>query len=203
MKVNKSMAARLSGATAAALLVSTLLPTSALAEGTVSGADLLVPKVGELVPDLIGFLVIFVILSKLAWPKILENLEKREAKITGDIESAESARREAEAQLEAYKAKLAGAQRDADAIIEEARDTAQKAKTRIVDDANKQASDIIARGRAAVESERRAAMVDLTGSIADLSVNAAEKIIDKNLDAESQRKLVEKYLDEVGGFNAR
>ena len=46
-------------------------------------------------------------------------------------------------------------------------------------------------------------MVDLTGSIADLSVNAAEKIIDKNLDAESQRKLVEKYLDEVGGFNAR
>ena len=46
-------------------------------------------------------------------------------------------------------------------------------------------------------------MVDLTSTIADVSVNAAAKIIDKNLDTEGQRKLVEKYLDEVGGFNAR
>ena len=203
MKVNKSMVARLAGATSAALVASALLPTAALAEETVSGADLLLPKMGEFIPALVGFVVIFVVLAKFAWPKVLANLDAREAKISDDIAAAEKTRTEANEQLEQYKAKLAHAQADADAIIDEARGTAQKAKEHIVDDANKQASDILARGRAALESERRAALVDLTDTVADVSVNAAAKIIDKNLDTEAQRKLVEKYLDVVGGFNAR
>lgn len=203
MKVNKSIATRMAGALGAATLVSALSPTAALAEETVSGADLLVPKVGEFVPDLIGFLVIWFVLAKFAWPQIVANLDKREAKISGDVEAAEKTRAEAEAQLAAYKAKIAGAQRDADQIIEDAKKTAEQAKARIMDDANKQASDIVSRGKATVESERRAAMADLTDSIADLSVNAASKIIDQSLDTEAQRKLVEKYLNEVGGFDAR
>lgn len=203
MKVNKSIAARLAGSVSAALVASALVPTAALAEESVSGADLLIPKVGEFVPALLGFLIIWVVLAKFAWPKILANMEAREAKISGDIEAAEQAKKQAQEQLSNYEAKLAGAQRDADAIIDEARTTAKKAQERIVEEANKQADDIVTRGRATVESERRAAMVDLTNTIADVSVNAAAKIIDKNLDTEGQRKLVEKYLDEVGGFNAR
>lgn len=203
MKVNKSIAARLAGSVSAALVASALVPTAALAEESVSGADLLIPKVGEFVPALLGFLVIWVVLAKFAWPKILANMEAREAKISGDIEAAEQAKKQAQEQLSSYEAKLAVAQRDADAIIDEARTTAKKAQERIVEEANKQADDIVTRGRATVESERRAAMVDLTNTIADVSVNAAAKIIDKNLDTEGQRKLVEKYLDEVGGFNAR
>ncbi len=203
MKVKKSIAARLAGSVSAALVASALVPTAALAEESVSGADLLIPKVGEFVPALLGFLVIWVVLAKFAWPKILANMEAREAKISADFEAAEKAKKQAQEQLSSYEAKLAGAQRDADAIIDEARTTAKKAQERIVEEANKQAGDIVARGRATVESERRAAMVDLTSTIADVSVNAAAKIIDKNLDTEGQRKLVEKYLDEVGGFNAR
>ena len=203
MKVNKSIAARLAGPVSAALLAALLVPTPAMAEESVSGADLLVPKMGEFIPALVAFVVIYVVLAKLAWPKILANLDARENKIAGDIAAAEKARAEANEQLEAYKAQLAHAQQDADKIIDDARGTAQKAKDRILDDANKQAADVLARGRAALESERRAAMVDLADTVADVSVNAASKIIDKNLDTEAQRKLVEKYLDEVGGFNAR
>ena len=203
MKLHKSMAARTLGLAAAMVLASALVPEPAYAEEAVSGADILIPKMGEFIPALIGFVVIFVVLSKFAWPRVLSSLEAREDKIAGDIAAAEAARAEANEQLEAYKAKLAGAQSDADAILDEARSLAAAAKARIVDDANKQASDIIARGREVVESERRAAMVDLTDSIANISVSAASKIIDKNLDTASQRKLVEKYLDEVGGFNAR
>lgn len=203
MKVNKSIAARLAGAMSAALVASALAPTAALAEESLSGADLLIPKMGEFVPALVGFLIIWVVLAKFAWPTILANMEAREAKISGDIEAAEQAKKQAEEQLSSYEAKLAHAQRDADAIIDDARATAKKTQERIVEEANKQAGDIVARGRATVESERRAAMVDLASTVADVSVNAAAKIIDKNLDTEGQRKLVEKYLDEVGGFNAR
>ena len=46
-------------------------------------------------------------------------------------------------------------------------------------------------------------MIELTNSIADLSVGAASKIIGNSLDTTEQRQLVEKYLDEVGDLNAR
>lgn len=191
------------GFAASALLASALAPTVAHAEESVSGADILIPKMGEFVPALIGFVIIFMVLAKVAWPQVIENLDKRENKIASDIAAAEASRAEAAEQLEAYKAQLAGARQDADAIIDEARQTAQRASARIVDDANAKAADIIARGRATVEGERRAAMVDLTTSIADISVDAASKIIDKNLDVDDQRRLVEKYLEEVGDFDAR
>ena len=179
-----------------------LTPTVALAEESISGTDILIPKVGEFVPALISFLVIFFILSKFAWPQILAAMDKREEKIKGDLDAAAQDREKAAEQLRAYEEKLAGAQRDADAIIAKAKADAQQARDRIVDDANDQASVIVSRGRELVESERRAAAHDLTTSIADISVNAAAKIIDQNLDEKAQRKLVEKYLDEVGGFDA-
>ena len=134
MKVKKSIAARLAGSVSAALVASALVPTAALAEESVSGADLLIPKVGEFVPALLGFLIIWVVLAKFAWPKILANMEAREAKISADFEAAEKAKKQAQELLSSYEAKLAGAQRDADAIIDEARTTAKKAQERIVEE---------------------------------------------------------------------
>ena len=64
MKVNKSIATRLAGAASVAVLASALSPTAALAEETVSGVDLLIPKMGEFIPALIGFVVIWVVLAK-------------------------------------------------------------------------------------------------------------------------------------------
>lgn len=186
-----------------AACASALTPTAALAEESVSGADILIPKVGEFVPALIAFLVVFFVLSKFAWPSILAMMEKRESTIAQDLDEAEQAKVKAAEQLQAYEAKMAGAQRDADAIIAQAKVDAEASATRIVEDARTQASDIVTRGRKTVESERRAAVMDLTDSIADISVGAASKILDKNLDTEAQRRLVRRYLDEVGGFDAR
>ena len=203
MKVNKSIAARMAAAAGTMLLASALSPATALADETVSGADILVPKVGEFIPALVGFLIVLAVLSKFAWPSILKTLEGRERKIAGDIDAAQQERAKADERLEVYEAKLAGAQREADAIIDEAKQTARQTQERIIEEANKQAADIVERGRASTESERRAAMLELTNSIADLSVGAASKIIGNSLDTTEQRQLVEKYLDEVGDLNAR
>ena len=197
MKVNK-----IGAVTAAACLASALAPTTALAEESISGTDILIPKMGEFIPVVIAFLVIWVVLAKCAWPQILDAMDKREQKIKGDLDAAAQDRQRAEEQLHAYEEKMAGAQRDADAIIAKAKADAQQARERIVEGANAEASGIVERGRQLIESERRAAASGLTTSIAEISVNAAAKIIDENLDEKAQRKLVEKYLDEVGGFDA-
>ena len=64
--------------------------------------------------------------------------------------------------------------------------------------AQKEASAAVAKSRDALESERRKAMIELSGSVVDLSVEIAGKIIGDELTEDQQRKLAEKYLNEVG-----
>ena len=60
------------------------------------------------------------------------------------------------------------------------------------------AADIIAKAHGAVDSERHKAMIELSSSVVDLSVEIASKIIGNDLSVEEQRRLAEKYLAEVG-----
>lgn len=160
--------------------------------------DILIPKPAEFVPALIAFIVIWVVLAKFAWPGILKTLDEREQKIKGDLEGAERARQEACEKREACEAKLAEARRKADAIVVEAQRQAKEERARILAEAQKDAAAQIARAHDAIDSDRKKAMIELSTSVVDLSVEIASKIIGNDLSAEDQRKLAEKYLEEVG-----
>ena len=69
---------------------------------------------------------------------------------------------------------------------------------RILAKAQREAADVIAKAHGAVDSERHKAMIELSGSVVDLSVEIATKIIGESLSEADQRKLAEKYLAEVG-----
>ena len=160
--------------------------------------DILIPKPAEFGPALIAFIVIWVVLAKFAWPGILKVLDEREQKIKDDLEGAEKARQEACAKREACEAKLVEAQRKADAIVVEAQRQAKEERARILAEAQKEAAAQIARAHDAIDSDRAKAMIELSTSVADLSVEIASKIIGNDLSAADQRKLAEKYLEEVG-----
>lgn len=88
-----------------------LTPTLAFAEGTESGgADILIPKMAEFVPALLIFLIIWFLLAKFVWPKVISVLDAREHKIEDSIEEAD-----------ATKAEAAEIRDEADAIVAEAR----------------------------------------------------------------------------------
>lgn len=194
---SKGLAARLAGATAAAMALSAALPTFAMASG-VSGTDILIPKPAEFIPALIAFLVIWIILAKLAWPSILGALDARQQKIQDDLDAAEQARRSAQEEQERYAARVAAAEDEADEIVQQAKRDAEAERGRIMAKAQKDAAATIAKSRDAIDSERRKAMIELSGSVVDLSVEIATKIIGNDLSADQQRKLAEKYLAEVG-----
>jgi F-type H+-transporting ATPase subunit b len=163
-----------------------------------SGADILIPKPAEFIPSLIAFIVIWVLLAKLAWPSILKQLDERQQKIQGDIDAAEESRQKAAEDQEAYAEKLASAQAQADQIIADAKRQAEEERSRILAKAQEDASATIAKAHDAVDSERRKAMIELSSSVVDLSVDIASKIIGNDLSADDQRRLAEKYLEEVG-----
>ena len=187
--------ARLGAASAAVLAA---VPAPALAEEGV-GADILIPKPAEFIPALIAFLVIWIVLAKLVWPQVLSMMDKRQEKIKEDLDAAEKSRLDAAESAKPYEQKIVDAHRQADEIISKAKKEAEEERSAILAKAQKEAADVIAKAHGAVDSERHKAMIELSGSVVDLSVEIATKIIGNDLSVEQQRKLAEKYLAEVSG----
>lgn len=185
-------------AAAGALASVVSVPSVALAEDSAVGADILIPKPAEFIPALIAFLIIWVILAKFVWPSVLEMMEKRQDKIQSDLDEAEQSKLKAAEEARAYEAKILEAQHEAETIVSKAKKEAEEERVRILTKAQREASDVISKAHDAVDSERHKAMIELSSSVVDLSVEIATKIIGDSLSEADQRKLAEKYLAEVG-----
>ncbi|MDO4429528.1 MAG: F0F1 ATP synthase subunit B [Atopobiaceae bacterium] len=178
-------------------------PVAALAEESAVGPDILMPKMAEFIPALIAFLIILVIMAKLVWPPVLEMMEKRQQKIQSDLDAAERSKLQAAEEAKSYEAKILDAHHEADAIVAKAKKEAEEVRSAVLAKAQREAADIIAKAHGAVDSERHKAMIELSSSVVDLSVEIASKIIGNDLSVEEQRRLAEKYLAEVGKSDGR
>ena len=183
-----------------------LTPTLAFAEGTESGgADILIPKMAEFVPALLIFLIIWFLLAKFVWPKVISVLDAREHKIEDSIEEADATKAEAAEIRDEADAIVAEARRKASEIVLEARGDAGKERARIVASAPAEAEDIIAKARDRADDELKRSLASATDTIAKVSVAVAGKIVGDTLasDEAKQRELIKKYLAEVGTINGR
>jgi F-type H+-transporting ATPase subunit b len=160
-----------------------------------------IPPLSAIWPTIIAFLVLFVILWKVAFPPIVKMLEQRADTIRDSLEKAENTKVEAERLLESYKEQMAEARGESVKIIEQGRKVAESIKDDIVAKANEEAAQIVAKAREAMEAEKKAAIADLQTQVAELSVAVAGKLIGEQLSAADHAKLIEKYMTEVGSLN--
>lgn len=189
-------------AAAGSAVLTAALPAVAHAEEQNTGLTLLLPNMAEFIPACIAFIIIYLIMSKLAWPSVLKMMEDRENKIAGDLKAAEEARTKAETEAKNVDLAIDEAQRQAADIIAQAKRKAQEERAAILAAAQKDAAATIARGKDVVETERKRAMEDLSRSVVDLSVEIAGKIIGNDLSDDEHRALAAKYLQEVGDSDA-
>ena len=187
----------LRAAAGASLLVAST-PVVALAEEENTGMKLLLPNMAEFIPACIAFIIIWIILAKFAWPMVLKMMEERESKIQGDLDAAEQAKTKAESDAKAYSDRLAAAEREAADIVAQAKREGEEERARILAQAQKDAAATIAKAHDAVDSERKKAMAELSGSVIDLSVEIASKLVGNDLTDDQHRRLAERYLQEVG-----
>ena len=179
------------------------LPRPAFAEEAAGGADILIPKMAEFIPALIAFLIILIVLAKMAWPQILATMEEREKRIADSLDEAERTRQKAIADRKASDDIVTDARRQAAEIVLAARQDAEAERSRILAAAHAEAEDILAKAHTSAEEERRSIYADAAASIADLSVSVASKIVAKTLDEDGeQRRLSERYSEEAGRLNA-
>ncbi|MDQ4095387.1 MAG: F0F1 ATP synthase subunit B [Actinomycetota bacterium] len=171
------------------------------AEEEPSGLDLILPEPAELIWGAVAFLIVLLVLTKVAFPRLRASIEEREQKIKESLEAADRAKAESSHQQEEYKKQLAEARSEANRIIEEARQQAEQVRKELTEKAQKEAEQIVARAQDQIDAERSRTVQELQGTIADLSIELAEKVVGRSLDDRSQREMVDAYIREVGGMN--
>lgn len=171
-------------------------------EGETSGISAILPDMAEFIPMLIAFIVLWIVLAKFGWPKFNGMLEKREETIKDSLEKSEQARIESERVLDEYKRQLEDAKSQAAQIVADAKKTGEAVKADITDKAQSEATLMIEKAHAAIEAEKKSAISELQGSVADLSVAVASRLIGEDLNDDEHRKIVERYVNEAGSFNA-
>ena len=161
------------------------------------GSFLVEPGIGLMLWTLVAFGVLLLLLRKLAFPRIAENLDKRQRAIEESIETAERTRREADELLAEYRQRLTEARQQAEDIVARARKAAEVNERDSLDQARQSREELMAQTRRDIEAETRRAIQEIRNEVADLTVLATEKVTRKSLSEDDQRRLVEEALSEL------
>ncbi len=167
------------------------------AESEGSGNFLVTPSVGLMIWTLIAFGASVLILRKLAYPRIQENLDKRRKAIEESIDASIRTKEEADQLLEEYRARLKEAREQADDIVTRSRRAADSIADEAKIDAKQYREELMETTRRDIEQETRRALDEIRKEVADLTVIATEKVTRKSLDDGDQRRLIDEALAEV------
>ncbi|HEX3042715.1 MAG TPA: F0F1 ATP synthase subunit B [Solirubrobacterales bacterium] len=174
------------------------LAAEAAEHGEESGGSFLVsPGLGLMIWTLVLFLITMWVLSKVAFPKIQEALDKRAATIAESIDAAERQRKESDELLSEYRARLAEAREQADDIMARARKAGETAEAEAAAAGKEKRDELVESANREIEAQTRRSLDEIRQTIADLTVVAAEKVTRKSLTDEDQKRLVEEALSEV------
>jgi F-type H+-transporting ATPase subunit b len=160
--------------------------------------SLITPAVPEMVWGGLAFLIVFILLVKFAFPALKKGVKAREEKIRSDLEAAEKARLEAEEERARYQTSLADSRGEANRLVEEAREAAERVRQETIARAEADAAEIRTRASEDIGLARDRAMADLRTQVADISIELAEKIVERNIDRSTQEQLIESYISSVG-----
>lgn len=158
---------------------------------------LLTPSGGLMVWTLLIFIVLLFVLGKFAFGPITAAVEKRERDLEQAIADARRDREEAARLLAEHKAQIEGARNEAQRLIGEARTAGERVKATMLEETRAQQAELLERARRDITHERDRAIADLRREAVDLALAGAGKVIERNMDTQANRQLVESFLASV------
>ncbi|HLR81357.1 MAG TPA: F0F1 ATP synthase subunit B [Bacillota bacterium] len=155
-------------------------------------------RVGDMLVTLIFFIILLALLKKFAWGPLMNVMEQRETYVANEIEAAEKSRKEAEAASQEAQARLKQTKEEAQKIINDAKEAGAQQEKNIIESAREEALRLKEAAEADIQSEKEKAIQALQDQVASLSVLIASKVIEKEISAQDQEKLINDYIKEVG-----
>jgi F-type H+-transporting ATPase subunit b len=158
---------------------------------------LLDPHAGLMFWTLLIFVALWLLLRKYAFPAIFAAVEAREKALEDAIAAAKRDREEAAKLLEDHRRQIDAARADAQRLIAEGAKTGEKIRTEMIEVARHQQQEILDRARQEIGAERDRAIAELRREAVELAIKGASKVIERNLDDETNRKIVEEFLGDL------
>lgn len=151
----------------------------------------------EIAAQIISFLLLFFLLRAFAWKRIIKALDDRKEKIYSEFKKIEQAREESLKLKSDYETRIAEIDKESKKIIAEALLEGKKLKEDLRKNAYLESQKIIEQARSEIKYELIAAKEELRDKIVDLSIQAAENLIQNKLSEETDRKLVRDFLNKI------
>jgi len=149
-----------------------------------------------LITQIVSFIILFFILSKLLYKPLVSLLDQRTEKIKDGLEAADRAKEEAARSEESIQAQLLEARSEGQRLIIQAGETAEKFREEEMEKAREDIEAERTRAQGNIQRERDAAIEDLRREFAGLAISAAEKVVRSSLDEDEHRELIDSVLEE-------
>lgn len=153
-----------------------------------------------LLAQIVNFVILFVLLYLVAYKPILRMLDARSKKVEESMRQAEDIKEQLAHAEEESRKRIEAASKEGQEIIARAVRNGEEVRQQAQQDAQKDADTLINRARIEIQRERDDAIDELRREFADLTILAAEKVIEKSLDKEAHRQLIEKTMAESQTF---
>jgi F-type H+-transporting ATPase subunit b len=147
--------------------------------------------------QIINFLLILYLLNRFLFKRVLALLDERQERISKGLEDAEAAARDRELARAEREAALDEARKEAQAMIARATRIAEDSRVEIVAAARAEAEKVAAKATEEITAEKQRAIAELRSQVADLALDAAGRLVRSEMNAPTQRRLVEEFLAEV------
>lgn len=147
--------------------------------------------------QVLNFLLLLYLLNRFLFRRVRAQLDERQARISKGLEDAETARRDRELARAEREAAVSEARKEAAEMIARANKIAEDTRREILDAARAEAEKVTQRATEEITAEKERAMAELRAQVADLALEAAGKLVKREMDGPTQRRLVTEFLAEV------
>jgi F-type H+-transporting ATPase subunit b len=153
--------------------------------------------------QVVNFLLLLYLLNRFLFKRVFALVDERRSRIQKGLEDAETAARDRELARAEREAAVSEARKEAAEMLASANKIATDTRNEILAEARSEAEKVTERAREQITAEKDRAMADLRAQVADLALDAAAKLVRSEMNATTQRRLVEEFLAEVPGDSAR
>jgi ATP synthase, F0 subunit b len=164
----------------------------------VQSLDVISVNIWQILISLANLLILFLLLKKFLYKPVRKMVAAREEAVQDVYRRADEALENANRDKAEYEQKLAGADAEADELIRVAQQNARQRSSTIISEAEDRAAGMIRRAENEIGLERSKAQAGMKQEIAELSVQLAEKLLEREINAEDHRNLIDSFIDGIG-----
>lgn len=160
--------------------------------------DVISVNIWQILISLCNLLIIFLLFKKFLYARVHKFVDQRKANVDAQYVRADEAEKAALADKQKYEDKLKAVDAEADAMIKDATLRADRRSEKIITDAKEKADDMLRRAQNEIELEKKKASDDIKHEIADVSTLLAEKVLEREINSDDQRKFIDSFIEGIG-----